>query len=259
LTNASVPAGRHWRATVLGLAAGLACVAGVASATPARFVIGTSQGDDTVAGRLQRRIYVEAFRRMDVPLEIAVFPLQRLSISTDEGSIDGDVARVQGYGASHPQLVRVEEPVYEVTWALFALNPALEALPELGALSATRWRGSYLRGVGVCERALKALLPPERLQDVTSDAQGFTMMRLGRTEVHCTADLSALTLQTQPEFRDVVITRRVVDIGTFPLYPYVHKRNAELAPRLAATLRQMKAEGLVDRYRAEVLRDNERR
>lgn len=38
------------------------------------------------------------------------------------------------------------------------------------------------------------------------------------------------------------------------LYPYLQRRHAALAPRLAATLRQMKAEGLFERYRVEVLR-----
>jgi polar amino acid transport system substrate-binding protein len=185
--------------------------------------------------------------------------MRRLSISADRGSIDGDVARVHGYGAAHPELVRVEEPVYDVTWALFAVNPAL-VLGSLDALPATGWRATYLRGVGVCESALKRLLPADRLIDVTSDAQGFNMLRLGRSEVHCTADLSAFTLQNSPEFKgSSTITRRVVDIGSFPLHPYLHRKHAELAIRLATVLRQMKAEGLIDRYRTEVMREVERR
>jgi hypothetical protein len=94
---------------------------------------------------------------------------------------------------------------------------------------------------------------------VTSDAQGFNMLRLGRTEVHCTADLSAFTLQNSPEFKGSTITRRVVDIGSFPLHPYLHRKHAELATRLATVLRQMKSEGLIERYRTEVMREVERR
>ena len=67
------------------------------------------------------------------------------------------------------------------------------------------------------------------------------------------------TLRLSPEFRDINITRRVADVGSFPVYPYLHKRHAELAPRLAAALRQMRAEGLFERYRAEVLKELERR
>lgn len=219
--------------------------------------LGTSQTEDTLAGRLQRRIYREAFRRLNLPLTFSVMPLQRLSAEADQGQVDGEVARVPGYGADHPELIRVEEPVYDITWALFTTNPTLR-LPQLGALTKTSWRATYLRGVAICANALKPLLPPDRLIDVSSDAQGFSMLRMGRSEVHCTADLSALTLQHSPEFKGVNILRRVADIGTFPLHPYLHRRHAELAPRLATTLKQMKAEGLIESYRAESLREIER-
>ncbi len=233
-----------------------ACLCAQAAAQP--FVMGTSQPEDTYAGKLQRRIYREAFRRLDIPLQISVLPLQRLTIVADQGAIDGDVARTHGYAANHPDLVRVEEPVYDSVWALFAVNPTLE-LDALPSLANRPWRATYLRGVGICERALKPLVPPERLSDVTSDTQGFTMMRLGRTDVHCTADLSAINLQYTAEFSDLPITRKVAEIGSFPLHPYVHRKHADLAPRLATVLRQMKADGLLERYRQEAFREVERR
>jgi hypothetical protein len=44
-----------------------------------------------------------------------------------------------------------------------------------------------------------------------------------------------------------------------PMFPYLHRKNAELAPRLAAVLRQMKAEGVIARYRSDVEREFQRR
>jgi len=218
------------------------------------FVLGTSQGVETLAGKLQRRLYAEAFRRLDMPLQLVVMPLQRLTVAAEQGQIDGEVARVASYGEARPELVRVDEPVYEIVWALYASNPAVKPA-RLADLAATPWRATYLRGVGVCENALKPLLPAPRLVDVTSDAQGFDMMRLGRSDLHCTGDMGALALQVTPEFRDVEIGRRVLDIGTYPLHPYLHRSRADLAPRLAAVLRQMRSEGLLERYRAESLRE----
>ncbi|HEV8691918.1 MAG TPA: hypothetical protein VGQ91_16565 [Ideonella sp.] len=222
------------------------------------FELGTSQGEDTLPGKMQRRIYGEAFRRLGLPLHFNVMPLQRLSAAADQGQIDGDVARVPGYGADHPELVRVDETVYDVTFALFTTNPTL-TLPSLAALADTNWRGTYIRGAAVCLHALRPLLPGDRLIDVSTDAQGFDMLCLGRSEVHCTADLSALTLRYSPGFRGIDIMRKVADIGSYALHPYLHRRHAELAPKLAAVLKQMKAEGLVERYRAESLRELEGR
>lgn len=245
---------RPQRSTLLRLGGALALA--LLAPAVAGLELGTSQPEDTLAGRLQRRIYREAFRRLGVPLTFSVMPLQRLSAEADQGQVDGEVARVPGYATDHPALVRVEEPVYDITWSLFTTNPTLR-LPQLGALTGTSWRATYLRGVAICANALKPLLPPERLIDVSSDSQGFSMLRLGRSEVHCTADLSAVTLQHTAEFRGVNILRRVADIGSYPLHPYLHRRHAELAVRLAAVLRQMKSEGLIERYRAESVREIE--
>lgn len=251
---------RAWAAGGLIVLLALWLTAGAGSAVQAApvLVIGTSQEEDTYAGRMQRRIYPEAFKRLGLSVQIAVYPLQRLSVLVDQGAIDGDVARAPGYGAAHPDQVRVEEPLYEVTWALFAIDPNLQ-LSSLAALSATNWSVGHMRGVGICENALKAQISSDRMIDVTSDAQAFSMMRRGRIQAHCAADLAALTLQYSPEFRDINITRRLADVGSFLVYPYLHKRHADLAPRLAVALKQMRAEGLMDRYRAEVLRELERR
>ena len=36
---------------------------------------------------------------------------KRLTLMLEQGAIDGEVQRGEGYAAAHPQLVRVEEPV----------------------------------------------------------------------------------------------------------------------------------------------------
>ena len=54
---------------------------------------------------------------------------------------------------------------------------------------------------------------------------------------------------------DHPLLRKQVELGEpVPLYAFVNRRHTELAPRLAATLRQMKAEGLIEQYRHETLR-----
>jgi len=218
------------------------------------FFIGTSQEAETFVGRWQRRIYPELFRRLGLTVQFRVMPLQRLTIASEQGAVDGEVARIGSYASQHPELVRVDEPVYDIAWALFSIDTGLR-LGSLNELAVQPLRVTYQRGIAICETALKAVVPPERLLDVGTDAQGFSMLRVGRSDLHCTGDLSLPTLQTLPELRGVDISHRVLDIGANPLFPLVHKRHAELAPRMAAALKQMKAEGLIERYRAEVLRE----
>jgi ABC-type amino acid transport substrate-binding protein len=218
------------------------------------FFIGTSQEAETFLGRWQRRIYPELFRRLGLTVEFRVMPLQRLTIASEQGAVDGEVARIGSYASQHPELVRVDEPVYDMVWALFSIDTGLR-LGSLNELAAQPLRVTYQRGIAICEKALKAVVPADRLLDVATDAQGFNMLRVGRSDLHCTGDLTLPTLQYLPELRGVDISHRVLDIGANPLFPLVNKRHADLAPRMAAALRQMKAEGLVERYRADVLRE----
>jgi len=218
------------------------------------FSIGTSQEADSFLGRWQRRIYPELFRRLDMTVQFKVMPLQRLAIASEQGAVDGEVARIGSYAAQHPELVRVDEPVYDIVWALFSIDTGLR-LSALGELAVQPLRVTYQRGIAICEKALKAVVPADRLLDVGTDAQGFNMLRVGRSDLHCTGDLTLPTLQYLPELRGVDISHRVLDISANPLFPLVHKRHAELAPRMAVALKQMKAEGLIERYRTEVLRE----
>lgn len=41
--------------------------------------------------------------------------------------------------------------------------------------------------------------------------------------------------------------------AAIPLHAFLHHKHAALAPRLAEALRQMKAEGVIERYRIESL------
>jgi hypothetical protein len=50
--------------------------------------------------------------------------------------------------------------------------------------------------------------------------------------------------------------RKLLNLGRpLSLYPYLHMKHSALAPRLAAVLKQMKAEGLVERYRIDTERE----
>lgn len=246
-----------WR---LALAAGLLMVLpGVShpalAGSPAPIVFGTDLDAATYSGNWLRRIYVEAFRRLGVPLEFAVFPTRRLSAELDQGHVDGEPVRVYGYADTHPNLVRVEESALDVVFALYTTNPELR-LNRLEDLAGTGWIGEYRRGVAFCETILKQRLPAARLSDVAATDQGLRKLLAQRTDFYCDIDNMVLTALALPEFKGVTRVRRLLDLGSpLPLYPYLHKKHAALAPRLAAALKQMKAEGLIERYRVDAERE----
>lgn len=216
--------------------------------------MGTDLEETKPMGNWYRRIYAEAFRRMGVPLTVVTMPTARMTAAVDQGEIHGQASRLRAYADSHPDQLRVEEVLHEVRLLLHAFGPAPKTgdPQRLDDLATGKWLVEYKRGVVICEQLLKPRLPAERLSDVTSVEQGLKKLKAGRTDLYCDFDLAVRGELAMPEFKGGAGFRHALDLGIgLPLYPYVHTRRAELAPRLAEALRQMKAEGLIERYLRE--------
>jgi ABC-type amino acid transport substrate-binding protein len=215
-------------------------------------VMATNQPDTTYEGKWQRLVYEEAFRRLDVAFEVTLMPTSRMTAMADAGAVDGQFVRVYAYADAHPEQVRVEEPIYQVVFALWVSNPALD-LARLADLAATGWTGIYRRGVEQCQNALSGTLPGDRLSSVSTPELGLQMLLAGRVDFYCESDGAVLNALYLPEFRNAGSVRPLLTFGdAIALHPYLHRKHAELAARLAAVLKQMKADGSLERLRREV-------
>lgn len=145
----------------------------------------------------------------------------------------------------------------EVNLVLYTAKPALritrlDDLAQRGPLLA-----EFRRGVGVCESALKQWLPAANVSNVTVTAQALRKLVEGRTDVFCDFDLAVVDAVNSSELADLGRFSRLFDVGApVQFYGYLHKKHAALAPRLAETLKKMKAEGLIERYRVESEKDS---
>ena len=244
----------------LMLAAALALHPGPTVAAPVAdkpFVMGTDADETTLMGKWYRRIYGEAFRRMGVPLTVVVSPVARLTVIADQGDVHGQPSRVYAYADAHPNQLRVEESVHEARLALYAFGPSAQP-DRIEDLATGKWRVEYRRGVAICEKMLKPLLAEGLLSDVTGAEQGLKKLRAGRTGLYCDLDLAIRSALLAPEFAGAGGYRKALDLKVgLALHPYVHKSRADLAPRLAEALKQMKADGLIERYFHDVVREME--
>lgn len=223
--------------------------------SPATLVLGTPRPDGNFGGVLMRRTYAELFGRLGVPIEIRTLPTARLALELGNGGVDGDIARPLAFGDTQPHLVRVEEPVLEITYALWATNPAVK-LSRLEQLRQTPYTVTLNRGVVYCDETLRAQLPENRIVDVTTTASAIHMLHYGRNELHCGIDFAVLSDAGSPEFAGKPPLLKVLTISKpEALYLYLQRKHAALAPQAAATLRKMKADGTLERLRRETLRE----
>lgn len=250
-----------WRASAKWLMLCMAWV-GISSATgqtvsapPAPFVIGLDAPAGTYVFKWLDLIYSDAFKRLGVPYRLESYALKRQGLQSEAGGIDGEANRAYGYGATRPTLIRIEETILELQLALFSADPALR-LQRLEDLSSKGLLAEYRRGLLLCEHALKPVVSPDRLSDVATEDQGLKKLQARRTDVYCDFTLTVALAMRTPELKGGAEVRKAMDVGNpIPTYPYVHQKHKELAPRLTAVLKKIKAEGLFESYRLQVERE----
>lgn len=229
---------------------------GQASTESARPFIITAGGEPTTWGsRLGLLIYTEAFKRLGIPFRMEYYTLARGASMVEQGFADGEFSRVYEYGDSRPNLVRVEESIVDLSFSLYAAKPSVH-LARIEDLQSAKYLVEYRRGLQLCETTLAPLVPAERLSDVPTREQGLKKLLTGHTDLYCEIDVYVQQELHSTAFKGVANVRKVVGLGkSTPTYPYFNKKHAALAPRLAAVLKQMKAEGLMEAYRLQVERD----
>jgi polar amino acid transport system substrate-binding protein len=185
------------------------------------------------------RIVAEAFRRVGLAVKLVMLPSERSLQNANQGIDDGVYVRVPGLERIYPNLVMVAEPVSEFIFTAFTRDPALKArawddLRERQVAIVAGWK--------IVERNLAGA---PRLQAVRDEEALFALLDKDRAEV-VVAGLHA--------GREIIRTRGYHGVRTLqpplamvPMHLYLHKRHAELVPRLNATLRDMRRDGTIAR------------
>jgi hypothetical protein len=247
-----IPAGRtgmkRWAWMVVLLVAGAPAQA---VPRPRLVLVGTTDSRDSLHGTWLALIYTEALRRLGYTLRYVDYPARRASAMSDRGLVDGEIHRVADYGRAHPNLVRVEEPHFAMRFAAYAVPPT-HLGPGWGALATTAYRVSFRLGVMKCEQELPAVVAPDRLMRVPSAVLGLRQLAAGHADLFIDVDDVVQAALARPEFHGTPV-RRVALLEQVDVHAFLHKKHAALAPRLAAVLAQMKAEGLIERYRQQAL------
>jgi len=222
---------------------------------PNPFVLGLDAPPDSYPFKWLALIYTEVFRRLDLPFLLDSYALKRQGVHIEAGVIDGEASRAYGYGAAQPNLVRVEESVTELHLGLYTANSTVR-VDRLEELSSNGMLVDYRRGILLCENALKPWVPPDHLSEVATYEQGVKKLIAGYTDAYCDFSVNVLSATHTPGIQKTASIRKLLDIGdAVPTYPYLHRKHADLAPRMAAVLKQMKAEGLVEAYRMQLERE----
>jgi ABC-type amino acid transport substrate-binding protein len=198
-------------------------------------------------GRWMFLVFDEAFRRIGMELVFENYPPKRSSYMADEGMVDGELGRIYSYNEFHPSLIRVEEHITSIRWVAYTINPELR-FGGWSGLQGTDYKVEYRRGLAKAENRLSKLVSAENLSSINSVPQGLEKLASGRTDIYVDVEQTVSQYLVSREFEDSGIRKAGV-LEEETLHAFLHKKNEAYAPKLSDALKQMKSEGLFEKYK----------
>lgn len=250
---------RHRRlVTLIICALALVCGFGISALTepaqpnssgPKSFVMGHTAGRQDPFSCWQTQIYQRALSSLGYTLIHKNAPLARAAAMAESGDIDGIMSRSAGYWKTHPDLVKVEEPLCAMRFV------AITNLPDVHFCDAKALAGfthtvAHLRGDEVTVETLGTNAPGVHTIAVNTHKSGFRMLAADRVQVLIIPEPVADKLLHSPEFRDAGC-RKAGLIHSTTFHAYLHPRHANLAKQISTTLKAMKRAGLPQQFARE--------
>lgn len=193
--------------------------------------------------KISDAVLTYVFKNIGVKFELKNFPPNRAPIELNSGKIDGDTHRVYDFNSEnkYPNLIRVEESIQTVDQSVFT---KLENIKVNGWKSLSSYRVLYLSGIIVVEKGLDlAGTPVENRLGVYDIDNAFNLLNLGRGDIVIVSPSTG-----QASLRKLGISNKSIKmlyppVVTIQLYPYMHKKHAVLAKKLAAEIKELKKNG----------------
>lgn len=183
-----------------------------------------------------------AFQRAGVTAVVREVSPERSAVLANNGKTDGDVGRSSGLEKNYPNLVRVPEPIYQYAPTAFAYKQ----FDVSGSWGSLRPHTVCIRrGLRQTDQRTRDL----QRQVLADEATMLRMLAAGGCDVAIMERNNALAKAAMTA--DPPLQRLLPPMEVMPLYIYLHKRHAALVPKLAAALKQMRADGTLHKLLGE--------
>jgi len=208
---------------------------GAEAGLPPVIEVGASESDQlAVVAALMK----EAYKRLGIELRLRELPMRRRLLLADNGTLDGDLARVASVQQEATQLLRVNVPIYQFALKAYRLRRAGTDCPaSITMAELNRFRVGLLRGHHAAEEAVA----PTAQVPVNSYDEAARQLQRGKIEYAL-----APPLAFEGALRRAGVTgfcAMSTDTETHALYHMLHRRHAALAARLEQVLGQMQQSG----------------
>ncbi len=195
-------------------------------------------------------VVAEAFKRIGYKLETVRLPAERALINANKGIDDGDLLRVAGLQKKYPNLIQVPESIMIIDMVLFSKNYPTFIVD--GWKSMSNQSLAIISGWKIMEKNFSQLGDKISIIKTDNAQQSFTLLKKGRVDFIAYSNWSGLGYLKKNNITDIILLRPPLARPEF--YVYLHKKHKNIVPKLAAVIKQMKADGSVTKLYDEFLK-----
>lgn len=209
-----------------------------------------ASSDSSPTSHFCELVYTEAFRRLGYEFALVPKPARRASIEAEAGIVDGEPSRRFEHNKDFPNLIRVDEPIYTLNISGFSANPKIH-VDGWASLKGKDFRVDFLRGILLIPQNLAGIVRPGNLLELNERDQAIKRLLKDRSDLYIDGEADILNLLKD---LDPAKSKKIFKAGVLariPAYPFLHKKHAALVALLAETMRQMKREGLFEKYQQQ--------
>ena len=187
-------------------------------------------------------LLTDAFQRCcNLDVSISTLPAERSLKVANQGLMDGELPRVTNIGGpnrTYPNLIQVHVSVLPVAWVTFTKNPD-NMVREWHALEP--YHVAIVKGWKHPERKVKKYRSLTKLEN---ERLLFRFLAKERVDVAILDRLVGLTAIHQLGLKDIYGAKAATfETPKDEWFLYMHKKHADLVPKLAKTLHEMKKDG----------------
>ena len=194
--------------------------------------------------RISTQVMTEAYRRMGIEISVAEYPGKRALLYANLGETDGELFRIAGIEERYRNLIRVPVVINRLDGMVYTKGMHF---PVDGWESLRPYRVGVRRGILYSEKGTSGMGP-----FVANSYEGlFDALDKGVVDLAVMPRVNGLA--NWEKLQTMGIRMLEPPVHSEPMYHYLHKRHAELAPALTKALRQMEEEGLIQGIRERSL------
>jgi polar amino acid transport system substrate-binding protein len=185
--------------------------------------------------------YTEAFRRMGYGFKLISQPGERAMVDANQGIVDGEAGRVSIIDKQkYNNLIMVPQPITTMQDGAYSTDPSIK-INGWESLAGKPYRVGLLKGIKSVEQKLSLYVDKAHIITLSDPEQSMKVLLAKRIDlVIVGTQIEDSTYMHSGAYKAV---KRVGIVETKVLYPWMHKRHANLIRPLADTLKTVKSEG----------------